>query len=298
MPTIVSFINLKGGVAKTTTAIQIAECLSAVAKKRVLVIDLDPQTNATVALISEEHWENLNAKKQTIFNLFNDQLERTSCFKINQAIQKGVSNLNIPSLSLLASSIDLLNIQDRIYEIPARCNYKINPMEVLKKAIHHELFSYDYVFIDCPPNLGLITKNGLEISDYYLIPTIPDKLSTYGLPQIIRTIKEFADDRSSNIKIRCLGLVITKYVSNSNAHIREMERLPARFEKIFRELQLPPAPVFDTVMPQANATAEAMDFETNPSTFRQKYGSGKVGGRYLYEYVVDLTNEFIRHVRN
>ena len=236
MPTIVSFINLKGGVAKTTTAIQIAECLSAVAKKRVLVIDLDPQTNATVALISEEHWENLNAKKQTIFNIFNDQLERTSCFKINQAIQKGVSNLNIPSLSLLASSIDLLNIQDRIYEIPARCNYKINPMEVLKKAIHHELSSYDYVFIDCPPNLGLITKNGLEISDYYLIPTIPDKLSTYGLPQIIRTIKEFADARS--IKIRCLGLVITKYVSNSNAHIREMERLPARFEKIFRKLEL------------------------------------------------------------
>ncbi len=295
MPTVVSFINLKGGVAKTTTAIQLAECIAATGKKRVLVIDLDPQTNATVALISEEKWDELNVNKQTIFHLFNDQLERTSCFNINQAIQKGVSNLRLPSLSLLASSIDLLDIQDRIYEIPAKSTYTINPMDILKTAISQELKNYDYVFIDCPPNLGLITKNGIEISDYFLIPTIPDKLSTYGLPQIINNIHKFATDRS--LKVRCLGLIITKYLSNSNAHIREVERLPARFERIFRQLQLPPAPVFNTVMPQANATAEAMDFNTIPSTFKQKYGRGKVGDRFLYEYVVDLTKEFLQYAQ-
>lgn len=296
MATVVSIINLKGGVAKTTTTVQIAECLASEFSKKVLVIDLDPQTNATIALIGEETWEELDNNKQTIFHLFNDKLEKTSEFNINKAIQTHVSNLRLPYLSLLASSIKLIDIQDRISEVSQKTDFSINPMEVIKTTICHKLRDYDYVFIDCPPNLGFITRNGIEISDYFLIPTIPDTLSTYGIPQIIKTIYSFKKAR--NLSIECLGLIITKYSSNSNAHLRGMYQLPARLDNIFEELQIPKAPVFTTVIPQANATAEAMEFGKTPNTFRQKYGRSRSGNRYLYDYVIDLTKEFIEYVGN
>jgi len=294
MTTVVSIINLKGGVAKTTTTIQIAECLAGEFSKKVLVIDLDPQTNATIALIGEEEWKKLDTEKQTLFHLFNDKLEQKSDFDINKAIQNGVSNLKLSTLSLLASSIRFIDIQDKIPAIADKTDYAIRPMEVLKDAIYDNIEDYDYVFIDCPPNLGYITRNGIEISDYYLIPTIPDELSTYGIPQIIKTINKFKTTR--NLPIKCLGLLITKYSSNSNIHSRVKNELPARLANIFDELKIPKSPVFKTIMPQANATAEAMEFGVDPGTFRKKYGRSRSGDRYLYEYVIDLTKEFMDYV--
>jgi len=295
MPKIISIINLKGGVAKTTTTVQLAECLVSEFSKRVLVIDLDPQTNATISLIPEERWEKLDENRQTLFHLFNDKLEKTKHFDLSMSLQQGVSNLHLSRLHLLASSIRFIDIQDRISEIPGKTGYAINPMEIIKTAIHPILSNYDYVLIDCPPNLGFITRNGIEISDYYLIPTIPDTLSTYGIPQIVRTIDQFTKERQ--LSIRCVGLVITKFDSRSTSHERGKRNLPVRFRKIFNDLKLPEAPIFDTVMPQANATSEAMEFTTRPGSFKQKYGRSKSGDRYLYEYVEDLTREFISHVK-
>ena len=291
MPKIISVINLKGGVAKTTTTVQIAECLTSEFSKRVLVIDLDPQTNATISLIPEEKWEELDESGQTLFQLFNDKLDKTDIFRLKTARQTGVSNLKIPNLHLLPSSIRFVDIQDRISEIPAKTGYSLNPMEILKSAVHPILDDYDYVLIDCPPNLGFITRNGIEISDYYLIPTISDTLSTYGIPQIIRTIDQFAKERS--LAIQCLGLVITKFDSRSNSHMRGKRNLPIRFSKIFEDLELPQAPIFNTVMPQANATSEAMEFTNSPGSFKRKYGYSKSGSRSLHDYVTDLTREFM-----
>lgn len=294
MTKVVSIINLKGGVGKTTTTIQLAECLSSEFSKKVLVIDLDPQTNATIALVGENTWEELDKRKQTLFHLFNDKLEKTSDFNINEALQSCVSNLRLPSLNLLASSIRFIDIQDLISDIPEKTGYAINPMEVLKTAIHDELKYFDYILIDCPPNLGFITRNGIEISDYYLIPTIPDTLSTYGIPQIIKKIQDFKSQRP--LKIECLGLLITKYSSNSDSHVRGLKTLPSRFENIFNQLRLPVSSVFDTLIPQSNATTDAMNFKDKSSTFKEKYGRSKSGDRYLHEYVTDLTKEFIRRV--
>jgi len=294
MAKIISFINLKGGVAKTTTAVQMAECLTSEFGKTVLVIDLDPQTNATIALINEMDWEKLDAQGQTLFNLFNDKLEKTTTFNLKAALLKGVSNLKLGGLHLLPSSIRFIDIQDRIADIPAKCGYAMNPMEVLKSAVHSILDDYHYVLIDCPPNLGFITRNGIEISDYYFIPTISDTLSTYGIPQIVNTIHKFTTERP--LKIKCLGLVITKFSSTSQAHARGKASLPARFEKIFKKLALTPAPIFDTIMPQANATADAMEFGNTPRSFKEKYGYGKSGDRPLHAYVTDLAREFIKHV--
>lgn len=295
MPKIISIINLKGGVAKTTTSVQLAECLVSEFSKRVLVIDLDPQTNATISLISEEQWEKLDESGQTLFQLFNDKLEKTKFFDLSKALQQCVSNLRLQQLHLLASSIRFIDIQDRISEIPAKTGYAVNPMEIIKTSVYPILNNYDYVLIDCPPNLGFITRNGIEISDYYLIPTIPDTLSTYGIPQIVRTIDQFTKERP--LSIRCLGLVITKFDSRSNSHARGQRNLPVRFRKIFDTLGLSPAPIFNTVMPQANATSEAMEFTSTPGTFKQKYGRSKSGDRYLYEYVESLTREFINYVK-
>ena len=295
MPKIVSIINLKGGVAKTTTTVQLAECLVSQFGKKVLVIDLDPQTNSTIALLDEEKWEQLDANDETLFHLFSDKLEKTKTFDLTKALQKNVSNLHLRNLHLLASSIRFIDIQDRISEIPGKTGYAINPMEIIKSTVYPILSGYDYVLIDCPPNLGFITRNGIEISDYYLIPTIPDTLSTYGIPQIIKTIDQFRKER--NLSITCLGLLITKFDSRSNAHDRGKRNLPVRFAKIFSDLNLPPAPIFDTVMPQANATSEAMEFTNTPTSFRQKYGRSKSGDRYLYEYVEDLAREFIKNAK-
>lgn len=296
MPKVISVINLKGGVAKTTTTVQLAECLASEFSKHVLVIDLDPQTNSTITLISEEkQWEDLDSRGQTLFQLFSDRLQRTSVFDISLALQKRVSNLKIDRLHLLPSSIRFIDIQDRISEIPAMTGYAMNPMEILKNSVHALLPQYDYVLIDCPPNLGFITRNGIEISDYYLIPSIPDTLSTYGIPQIVRTIHNFTKERPLSIK--CLGLVITKFDSRSSAHVRGRSNLPSRFSKIFDDLELPRAPIFNTVMPQANATSEAMEFTNTPTNFREKYGRSRSGDRYLYEYVEDLTKEFISYAK-
>jgi chromosome partitioning protein len=293
-PVVVSLINLKGGVGKTTTTVQLAECLVSEFDKRVLVIDLDPQTNSTISLIEEESWEELNERGQTIFQLFHDKLEGTRRFDIRTAIQKGVSNLGLAKLSLLPSSIQLIDVQDRMAEIPVKMGYSITPMEVLKAAIHEVLGEYDYILIDCPPNLGFITRNGIEISDYFLIPTIPDTLSTYGIPQIIKSINRFSQERPL-LKIRCLGLVVTKYYSRSEAHVRGLSNLPARFAKVFADLGLPTAPIFKTVIPLANTYADVPLYDNEPKTFREKYGRSKSGDRFLYQYVIDLTKEFMAH---
>lgn len=294
MATVVSLINLKGGVGKTTSTVQLAECLASEFAKKVLVIDLDPQTNATIALIDEIDWEIIDKEGKTLFQLFNDKLEKTNNFNISKAIQTGVSNLKLSKLDLLASSIRFIDIQDRISDIPAKVGYSINPMEVLKTEVSPILDDYDYVLIDCPPNLGFITRNGIEISDFYLIPTIPDTLSTYGIPQIVRKINEYREERS--LKIKCLGLVITKYASNSSSHKRGINTLPSRFERIIKEVGEEDAYVFNTKMPQANSISEAMEFSETPGTFKRKYGYSQSGGRKLYEYVIDLTREFIRNV--
>src|SRR5690606_32752369 len=107
---------------------------------------------------------------------------------INDAIIKNTTNLRggNKNLHLLPSSIDLIDISDRLSELDE--NHEINDksIPILSKHLTQELIDeYDYVLIDCPPNLGLITLNGIYVSDYYVIPVIPDILSTYGIPQMI-----------------------------------------------------------------------------------------------------------------
>ncbi|MCK4793138.1 MAG: ParA family protein [Desulfobacteraceae bacterium] len=260
MAMIVSTINLKGGVGKTTTTVALGEVLSEAFRKRVLVIDLDPQTNATIMLIGEEKWEELNKQGYTLATLFKDALNETRNFDLSKTLQKGVSNVrDVRTLDLIPSSLDLIDVQDRLSSMPSGKFFTNNPTEVLRRAVKPILDEYDYVLIDCPPNLGLITLNGLRISNGYIIPTIPDVLSTYGIPQIISRTSAFAENIGEPIEP--YGILISKYDSRSPLHDRTIKR--------FREDGSPI--VFETIIPQRTTTAEAAEF-TDVNTLRQKYG--------------------------
>lgn len=263
MTTVISFINLKGGVAKTTSAVATAQMLAAEFGKRVLLIDLDPQTNATAMLIGDEGWRKLNDEGQTIAQLFRDALNSGGkTFDLSRAIQKRVGKVtDVKHLDLLPSSLDLIDVQDDLSSMNRGRFHAASPIEVLKRALRPMLESnaYDFVLIDCPPSLGLVTLNGLAISDYYIVPTIPDYLSTYGIKQIVDRVREFAETIGKTITP--LGIVATKYRMQSSVHNAQLNILKRYTE----------APLFDTVIPENNDVAQAAEFKP-VSTMRQKWG--------------------------
>ncbi len=272
---VLSFINLKGGVGKTTTAVAVAEFLAHEERKHVLLVDLDPQTNATVSVISEERWADLDADGRTIAQLFRDRLnpQDEPKFDVESAIVRGVSTINdgIPRLDLLASSIQLIDIQDRIPMIALSGNFTANPLEILRVALQPIIDRYDYVIIDCPPSLGTVTKNGLRISTGYVIPTIPDIVSTWGIYQIIDNIRRFAADISRPIP--ALGIVATKVQGNS-LHRRIADDLKERRLGRFGQSDaLTQPPLFEHQIPQAVDVARGADFEADIRTLKGKYGT-------------------------
>ena len=261
MAQVFSTINLKGGVGKTTTTVAMAEFMSGAMQKRVLVIDLDPQTNATVMMIGEDRWRTLNERDHTIARLFKDALDPDNKqFDFDATLQKSVSNIyEAQTIDLLPSSLDLIDVQDRLASIPSGQFFSVNPIELLWRAVKSHLDDYDIVIVDCPPNLGIITLNGLRISNGFVIPTIPDVLSTYGIPQILTRVKQFSDEIVEGIDP--LGIVITKYQANSTVHRNTVTRLRAKGTP----------QVFDTVIPQANQIASAAEFGSK-MTLKQKWG--------------------------
>jgi chromosome partitioning protein len=278
----ISFINLKGGVGKTTSTVAIAEFLAEEHKKRVLVVDLDAQTNATTALITEDVWQEKDKKGQTLLQLFKDKLEKTTIFNIDEAIIKGVSNLHggIRRLSLLPSSLGLIEIQDQLALIPGGSFYAVSPVNILKTALQPVLPDYDYVLIDCPPNLGIVTLNGISISTGYVIPVIPDILSTYGIPQILDRVEAFG--KLSGIDVPPKGIIVSKFRAQSKLHnsrVRQLRRQADRGD-------LPP--IFETVVPEAAQIAESVDVEAAVQTLRQKYGYGNNHSVYS-----NLAKEFL-----
>jgi chromosome partitioning protein len=261
---VIATINLKGGVGKTTTTVALAEMLSGEFHKRVLVIDLDPQTNATVLLIGERKWKELNSKDLTLARLFQDAVQDKQLFDLKNTLQKSVSNVRcVLSVDLLPSSLDLIDVQDILASVPPGRFYANNPIDLLRKATKAIVDNYDYVLIDCPPNLGIVTLNGLRMSNGYIIPTIPDILSTYGIPQIVTRVKEFA--ASVGEPIQPFGIIITKYRANLKLHQDTISRLRAKATD---------APVFDTVIPESGQIAAAAEFNSPDAlgTLRQKYG--------------------------
>lgn len=225
----ISMINFKGGVGKTTLTVALAKCLAITHKKKVLLIDLDKQTNATLSLISEKnnnnlkdnndddpqeitYWgKNIRDKNKTLYALFTEP----SNFDIYEAIQRdyklgGVAeSLDNGKLHFLSSDFRLLGFSD--IDFYKHCeSLDINPKEVLKTQLKKIKSQYDYILIDCPPNIDIFVENALNCSNHYLTPIFLDKFSKTGLKYLIEAISK------RDHYINHLGIIISKYKSSTN----------------------------------------------------------------------------------
>ncbi len=285
-PVVISFINQKGGTGKTTTSIAVAEILAKEFQKHVLFIDLDPQTNATVNLIKEEEWRKRDQDGRTLAQLFKAKLSTETKFDIEETIIRGVSTIDdgIPRLELLPSSMQLIEVQERLPYVALQGNYETNPQDILRRALQPVIERYDFVIIDCPPSLGLVTKNGLRFSTHYVIPVIPDILSTWGIFQIVSRIAAFCDD--INWQIKPLGIVATKVQANMELHSRIMRQLEEGrfFNEKHTDLKQPP--LFKHYIKQNVHTARGADSNAPIRTFQQKYNLN-------YDNFYGLTTEIL-----
>lgn len=258
---VIASINLKGGVAKTTTTVGLAQILAGSYEKKVLVIDLDPQTNATTMLIGEDKWLELDKSGLTLATLFSDAINGTEQFNLNSALQKSVGNIkDMTTLDLLPSSLRLIDLQDKLITMPAGPFGTRNPVTILLRGIKEILSHYDYILIDCPPNLGYITLNGLRIADGYMIPTIPDVMSTYGIPQIVTRISKFSDEISTEkvSGIMPIGIVATKVRLQAPIHRRTLNQLRNHSGKVMDGSNLVYPTTFDTEFLESASTAESV----------------------------------------
>lgn len=186
MGKIISFSNQKGGVGKTTTAINLAAYVAMTGKK-VLLVDFDPQGNATSGFGFEK-----NKLENSAYSVL-----MGDCSAADAVLPTVIENLfMIPSgIDLAAAEVDLVNM-------PAR-------ESALKRALSDEKEHYDYVFVDCPPSLGLLTLNALVASDSVIIPIQSEFFALEGLSQLMNTIKIVKQRLNSSLRIN--GVILTMY---------------------------------------------------------------------------------------
>jgi len=285
MPVVTSVINLKGGVGKTTLTLALAHYLAGAHNKRVLVIDLDPQTNATIAMVNERRWRERDQAGQTLYQLFRDRLDGTRQFNARDAIIPRVSNVagGLPGLDLLPASIRLHRLQDRITKVADLETYRDGVVYTLREALRDTLPEYDHVLIDCPPNLGVITLNGIAISKYFLIPVVPDILSTLGVPLVLDRMADFA--LRAQHEIYGLGIVGVALPTEQRLHRNTVMSM--------RRDAIPGIhpPIFNSIINEDVEVAEAADMEEPVTTLRQKFG-----GSNPHKQFSALTDEYMRYV--
>jgi chromosome partitioning protein len=225
MGRIIAIANQKGGVGKTTTAINLSSCL-AIAEKRVLLIDIDPQANATSGL-----GLTLTAEKPSIYELL---LNETLIDEI--ILETGVPFLDlVPShIRLVGSEIELINADSREHRLK----------EKLGKIREH----YEYIFIDCPPSLGLLTINALTAADTVLIPIQCEYYALEGLSQLLNTIHLV--QRNLNKSLAIEGVLLTMFDNRLNlsqqvaAEVRDYFKEKVYKTIINRNVRLGEAPSF------------------------------------------------------
>jgi chromosome partitioning protein len=183
---IFSIVNQKGGVGKTTTAINIATAMSAIGKK-VLLIDMDPQGNASTGLGIDN-----NDRHNTIYEVIIGQVKPHEAI-----IQTKIPNLKIitSTVDLSASEVELVNIENREF--------------LLKNALTEILEKFDVIVIDCPPSLGLLTINALCASDSILIPMQCEFFSLEGLSHLLNTVGLIKDNLNQDLSIS--GIILTMH---------------------------------------------------------------------------------------
>jgi len=206
MSRVIAIANQKGGVGKTTTNVNLSAALAQLGK-RVLCIDCDPQGNTTSGLGVDK-----GARKRTIYNVLLDE-----CY-----IEQALIETMIPGLLLMPSNIDLAGAEIEMISMPRR-EYRLKDM--LSKCRN----LYDYVLIDCPPSLNLLTVNALVGADTVLVPIQCEYYAMEGLSQLIHTIELVRN--KLNPAIRMEGVVFTMYDSRTNLSLQVVEEVKKHLPK-------------------------------------------------------------------
>ena len=252
MTKILAISNQKGGVGKTTTAVNLSAALGMKGKK-VLLVDLDPQGNATSSSGLEK-----NKIKQTVYDLLINDLD------ITEVICKGKFYDVMPAnQNLAAAELEMINIKHR---------------EALLKNKLHQKNKYDYILLDCPPSLGLITLNGLTAAHSVLIPMQCEYFALEGLTDLVNTIKKVKQFMNTDIQIE--GLLRTIYDGRNTLTKEVSAQLFAYF----------PNKVYKTIVPRNVRIAEAPSHGLSAIQFDKRSKGAKA---YL-----ELANEIILKEKN
>ncbi len=254
---IIAVTNQKGGVGKTTTAISLSACL-ADCGKRTLLVDLDPQGNATSGLGID--------KTSLTKNVYDCLIEQTP---MTEVVQKTM----IKKLAVVPATMDVAGAAVELVSIDQREHVLKN---VLYDYLHAMKKPYDYVIIDCPPSLGLLTINALVAADSVLIPVQCEFYALEGLAQLMQTVEMVRS--SLNDKLHLLGLLMTMYDGRTNLSIQVTEEVKKYFS----------GQVFKTIIPRNVRLGEAPS-HGEPITIYDPHSKGA-------EVYKKLAKEVIRRV--
>lgn len=260
---VISLINMKGGVGKTTTSVNLAADLVKYFRMNVLLIDLDPQTNATFSLMNSDKWEEWIKSSGTLWDVFNVNGSCKIAGKgpdISHSIIKKVRP-NLPELDLLPSHLKCVDLDSEL--VP-----KLNTHKILYKKLEPIKDKYDLIICDCPPNVSRVTQNAIYASDSYLIPIEPDFLASIGAGLLTSRIENLKEAMDTQIDL--FGVLFTKVRQNEDQMNRMMTNLRLEFTD----------KIFDTIIYKAvdfsKATEHAMpineyNINSNAATYSKRF---------------------------
>ena len=251
MGRIIAIANQKGGVGKTTTAINLSACL-AEKEKKVLAVDMDPQGNMTSGLGVDKD----NAEK-TVYDLIIGEAE------INEVICKeALENLDVipTNIDLSAAEIELIGVEDKEY--------------IIRNAIHKVKDEYDFVIIDCPPSLSMLTVNAMTTADSVLVPIQCEYYALEGLSQLIHTIELVKERLNPELEIE--GVVFTMYDARTNLSLQVVENVKDNLNQN----------IYKTIIPRNIRLAEAPSYGMPINKYDTK-STGAESYRLLAEEVIN-----------
>ena len=255
MGRVIAISNQKGGVGKTTTSINLSACLAEKGKK-VLVIDIDPQGNTTSGLGLDK-----DSLKATVYDLMINYAPIWDC--ISPSVVDNVSV--IPSdRDLAGAEIELVGIKEREY--------------ILKKEVDKVKDDYDFVIIDCPPSLSMLTINAMTTADTVLVPIQCEYYALEGLSQLIHTIELVRDRLNKRLKIE--GVVFTMYDARTNLSLQVVENVKENLDQN----------IYKTIIPRNVRLAEAPSYG-KPINLYDSRSTGAESYRLLAEEVIGREGE-------
>ena len=210
MSKIIAISNQKGGVGKTTTSVNLSSSLAALEKK-VLLIDFDPQANSTSSIGID-----INIGSKTIYDLLENECSSDDC----------INKTNLEFLDVIPAHIDLVGIEIESIDM-------IEREYLLRNTIFNFKADYDFIIIDCPPSLGLLTINALTAADSVLIPIQCEYLALEGLGKLLNTIKSIQKLHNKELSIE--GLLLTMYDTRLNLSNQVKKEVKQHFnEMVFK----------------------------------------------------------------